>query len=68
MRSGQVRTAQEAYLAIEALKKYYDNLMTKAHGYDWWMISFDDPAIERYISSHAPAEFRGPVTGNVYKR
>lgn len=68
VRSGKVRTAQEAYLAIEALKKYYDNLMSKAHGPDWWTIVFDDPAIERYISNHAPAEFRAAATGKVYKR
>ena len=68
VRSGKVRTAQEAYLAIEALKKYYDNLMTKAHGPNWWTMIFDDPAIERYIRNHAPSEFRDPVTGNVYKR
>lgn len=68
VRSGKVRTAQEAYHAIEALKKYYDNLMKKAHGENWWTIRFDDLAIERYISNHAPAEYRDPVTGKVGKR
>lgn len=68
VRSGKVRTSQEAYLAIEALKKYYFNLMTKAHGPSWWTIPFDDPAIERFIFNHAPAEDRDPVTGKVWKR
>ena len=68
VRSGKVRTSQEAYHAIEALKKYYDNLMKKAHGPSWWTIPFDDPAIERFISNHAPAEDRDPVTGKVWKR
>lgn len=68
VRSGKVRTAAEAYRAIEGLKKYFDNLMTKAHGAAWWTIRFDDLEIERFISEHAPAEYRDAVTGKVYKR
>lgn len=68
VRSGKVRTAYEAYHAIEAMKKYYDNLMKAIHGPEWWTIVFDDPAIERYIRNHAPAKYRDSLTGKVCKR
>jgi hypothetical protein len=68
VRSGKVRTAAEAYRAIEGLKKYYTHLMAGIHGPEWWTIRFDDLEIERFISEHAPAEYRDEVTGKVYKR
>lgn len=68
VRSGKVRTAAEAYRAIEGLKKYFANLMAGSHGEGWWTIRFDDLEIERFISEHAPAEYRDAVTGKVYKR
>lgn len=68
VRSGKVRTAAEAYRAIEGLKKYYTHLMEGIHGEGWWMVHFDDPAIERFIFEHAPVEYRNPMTSKVYKR
>lgn len=62
-----VRTSGEAYRVIEGLKKMLDNQMKKAHGAGWWTIRFDDPEIEKYISLHAPAEFRNAL-GQVLKR
>ncbi|MDZ4185760.1 MAG: phage protein GemA/Gp16 family protein [Desulfuromonadales bacterium] len=68
VRSGKVRTAAEAYHAIEGLKKYYTHLMAGIHGLEWWTIRFEDLEIERFISEHAPADYRDAVTGKVYKR
>lgn len=63
----RVRTAGEAYKVIEGLKKLFEGQMKRAHDPDWWTIRFDDPAIEEYISRHAPATFRNSQ-GRVYKR
>lgn len=63
----RVRTAGEAYKVIEGLKKLFEGQMKRAHDPDWWTIRFDDPAIEEYISRHAPAEWRNSQ-GRVYKR
>lgn len=67
IKGGKVRTAAEAYRAIEALKKLFENGMKKLHGTEWWTIRFDDPAVEEYVNRHAPAEFRDSA-GRVYKR
>ncbi|ALC15638.1 hypothetical protein DSOUD_0851 [Desulfuromonas soudanensis] len=66
IKGGRVRTAREAYLAIEALKKMFENGMVKAHGPEWWTMRHA-PEIEEYIHRHAPAEFRD-LMGKVYKR
>lgn len=63
----RVRTAGEAYKVIEGLKKLFEGQMKRAHDPEWWTIRFDDPAIEEYISRHAPAEWRNSQ-GRVYKR
>lgn len=55
---GRVRTAREAYLAIESLKKLFENGMKKQYGPDWWLRPFADTAISDYIARHAPAEFQ----------
>lgn len=67
IRGGKVRTAGEAYRAIEALKKMFENGMKKEHGERWWTITFADPNVEDYIRFHAPAELRDSK-GRVYKR
>lgn len=67
IKGGRVRTAGEAYRAIEALKKMFENSMAKAYGAEWWTILFDDPGIERYIDEHAPAQYRDSK-GRVFKR
>ena len=58
IKSGKVRTSEEAYLAIEGLKKMFENGMKKAHGKDWWTRVYTTPAINRYIEEHCPAEWR----------
>jgi hypothetical protein len=58
IKGGKVRTAGEAYRAIEALKKFFENGMKKAHGEDWWSKNFDDPAVREYIARHCPEEWR----------
>jgi len=67
LRDGRVRTAGDAYKAIESLKKMFENGMKQLHGWNFWTIRFEDPAIEDYIGRHAPAEYRD-VLGNVIKR
>ena len=52
----RVRTAQEAYQAIEGLKKMFENQMKKKYGPDWWELLFGDPGIQRYIDEHGPKE------------
>ncbi|SPD73795.1 conserved hypothetical protein [uncultured Desulfobacterium sp.] len=48
----RVRTAQEAYLAIEGLKKMFENQMKAKYGTDWWARAYEDDAIMRYIEEH----------------
>lgn len=58
IKNGKVKTAGEAYKAIEALKMVFENHMKKLHGPAWWAMRFDDPAVMRYIEEHRPAEWR----------
>lgn len=58
IKSGKVRTSQEAYLAIEGLKKMFENGMAKAYGKHWWTLVYADPAINEYVKIHKPAEWR----------
>jgi len=48
----RVKTAQEAFKAIEGLKKMFENQMSKAYGPDWMDRVWDDPSIARYIDEH----------------
>jgi hypothetical protein len=54
----RVRTAHDAWLVIEGLKKMFENRMKKDHGKDWWLKKFEDPAVDAYIGEHCPAEYR----------
>lgn len=54
----RVRTAHDAWLAIEGLKKMFENYMKKQHGPDWWLGTYDDPGITAYILEHCPEEYR----------
>ncbi len=58
IKDGKVRTSRDAYLAIEGLKKLFENYMKKLHGPNWWIQRFDDPGIMTYIAEHKPAEYR----------
>lgn len=48
----KVRTAGNAHLVIEGLKKLFENQMKKEYGSIWWAGTYDDPAIMRYITEH----------------
>ena len=48
----RVRTAQEAFLAIEGLKKMFEHQMEKTHGKDWMLRVWDDTDVARYIEEH----------------
>jgi len=61
IKDGKVRTGQDAYLAIEGLKKLFENHMKKIHGPAWWTLHFTDPRITEYIQIHCPMEYRKPV-------
>lgn len=67
IKGGKVRTADEAYRAIEGLKKMFIHAMEANNGPDWWMLHYDPP-VEQFIAEHAPSKFRCPVTGRVYKQ
>jgi len=58
IKDGQVKTSAQAYLAIEGLKKMFENGMKKAHGRNWWIMQHDHPGIMEYIAIHLPAEYR----------
>jgi hypothetical protein len=58
VKDGKVRTSQDAYLAIEALKKLFENGMKKQYGPDWWLMEFADERIMGYIKRHKPEEYR----------
>lgn len=55
---GRVKTSAEAYLAIEGLKKMFENQMKARHGEAWWTMKFGNVAIMDYIAIHKPAEWR----------
>lgn len=58
LKNGKVKTSQEAYLAIEAVKKLFENGMKKAHGDKWWSMEFTQPEVMEYIRRHCPEEYR----------
>jgi hypothetical protein len=57
IKGGKIRTSGEAYLAIEGLKKMFQNTMKKAHGAAWWTGTYTD-AVNEYIRIHKPEEWR----------
>jgi hypothetical protein len=58
IREGRVRTSGEAYLAIEGLKKMFENGMKAKHGKDWWVMPFESEEVREYIELHCPEEWR----------
>ena len=58
IKGGMVRTSRDAYLAIEALKKAFENGMKSMYGEEWWLMTFEDEKIMNYISRHCPEEYR----------
>ena len=52
MKVERVRTAQEAFLVIEGLKKMFENQMKAQYGKNWWARAYDDVGIRRYIAEH----------------
>ena len=48
----RVKTSQEAFLAIEGLKKMFEHQMEKEHGKQWMTRVWDDPEVSRYIREH----------------
>jgi hypothetical protein len=58
IKRGKVRTSEEAYLAIEGLKKMFANQMKAQYGESWWTLKFDHEGISEFIRLHKPAEWR----------
>lgn len=58
IKEGQMRTSNEACLAIEGLKKVFQNGMKKQHGPAWWRMAFTDQRIVEYIRQHCPDQWR----------
>lgn len=58
IKDGKVRTAADAYLAIEALKKMFENGMKKQQGPEWWIMQFEDELVMGYIERHKPEEYQ----------
>ena len=56
--AGRVRTSGEAWKAIEALKKMFENGMAKTHGKAWWTMQHKDARVMEYIRRHRPEEYR----------
>lgn len=54
----KVRTAWDAWLVIEGLKKMFENHMKKKYGPSWKGLEYSDPAVEMYIREHGPATNR----------
>ena len=50
----RVRTAREAYLVIEGLKKMFENGMKKQYGPGWWDMEWNDHKVVEYIAYHRP--------------
>jgi len=58
IKGGKIRTSAEAYLAIEGLKKMFENGMKKLHGADWWVKGEYSSEVAEYIRIHKPMEWR----------
>jgi len=58
LKEGKVHTSADAYLAIEGLKKMFENGMKAKHTKDWWMMNFESDAVMEYIQLHCPEEYR----------
>lgn len=58
IKRGKVRTSEEAYLALEGLKKMFANQMKAQYGENWWTLKFDHEGISEFIRLHKPAEWR----------
>jgi hypothetical protein len=58
LKDGKVRTSAEAYLAIEGLKKMFENGMKAKHGKGWWRMQFDSEAVQDYIKIHCPDKWK----------
>ncbi len=58
IRDGRIRTAADAYMAIEGLKKMFENGMKAKHGPAWWLMKFENPAVQEYVELHCPEEWR----------
>jgi len=58
IKGGKVRTSRDAYLAIEALKKMFENGMKGIYGAEWWTKEYPDARIMDYIARHCPEEYR----------
>lgn len=56
--AGRVRTSGEAWKAIEALKKLFENGMAKTHGKAWWTMQHKDARVMEYIRRHCPEEWK----------
>ena len=54
----RVKTAKDAWLAIEGLKKMFENHMKSLHGPHWWAMEQSNPDIRIYISEHCPERYR----------
>ena len=52
----RVRTARDAFLVIEGLKKMFAGTMARRFGADWWAKDFPDIEVCRFIVEHHPAE------------
>lgn len=58
VKEGRIRTAQDAYVVIEGLKKMFENQMKAKHGPAWWRMRFTQQGIRDYIAEHCPKEWR----------
>lgn len=67
IKGGKVRTAGEAFRAIEALKKMFENTMKRQHGETWWLTQLDDPEVRRYIRNHCPAEYSDALVAKLHR-
>lgn len=59
----KVRTAHEAWLVIEGLKKMFENGMRRQYGPRWWVPVYEDPGIEAYKTEHCPVRYRLHMEG-----
>lgn len=48
----KVKTAQQAWMVIEGLKKMFERQMEKQHGPEWKNLDYDDISIRRYVEEY----------------
>lgn len=61
----RVKTASDAFVVIEGLKKMFENQMKKRHGEEWYALDFEDIEICYYIADRFSVRLYGLLPAHI---